>query len=275
MKKILVPVDFTPASRHTAEFAMRLAAVSDKKVQLLHIYKDPIPATVGPEPWTITLNSLRKQKDAQMKEEISFLSQKYHEAVEGDVRSGFKVHSIRTLSKDESIDMIVLGLKAVAGSKSNTITKIIRRIGKPVLVVPEEAQLADLQHIVLAIDFKPLVNGFCFEPLFEIVKAFNASLNVIHVEAKGADSDKSDESARLEIGRMLSKVSYVYDKLENDDTGTAILRYVQIHPADLLVMVARDHPFVWRQFGSHIIDTPLRNSGLPVLILAGDHSLVD
>lgn len=241
-------MNFSNASRHAAEFAVRFAAAVGAEVELLHVYTDAVPATVGPEPWKVTVSGKREEKDGKMLEEIDFLSRRYNTLVKGQVRVGFKGNTIRKILKDEAFDLTIVGLKQGSNITGNTLSRIIRRAHKPVLVIPEDSPLVDLKHIVLALEFSYLSNYACFDPLFEIVQSQNASLDVIHVEGRGADGSEGQVSAKLDIGRMLSKVSYQYVTLENDDTGLAVLQYTQNHPTDLRVMVARHHPFVWRYF---------------------------
>ena len=58
MKKILVPTDFSPASRKAEEYAAALSIILGAEMQLLHVYRELMPATTGPEPWSHTISEL-------------------------------------------------------------------------------------------------------------------------------------------------------------------------------------------------------------------------
>lgn len=265
MKKILVPIDFSPASRHAAEYAALLAKATGAGLELLHVYKDLIPATVGAEPWTITVNELVVKKEARLREEEDFLTGKYGIQVTSNIRNGFKISSIRNFLKQANADLIVAGFKNDHPLTDSTVFRMIRRMPAPVLIIPEEAPLVPFGKIVLAVEFYQLPKDGCLDPLFNIISAFNASLRVLHIEKRGAEIDLNEMEGKLELGRRLGSVSFLYDKVENDETGQGILKFVKDHPTDLLAMIAHHHGFLYQVLRpDHIVAVSYR---LPVPLL--------
>lgn len=269
MKKILVPVNFTPASRNASEYAAQFAKAFGAEISLLHVYKDIIPATVGPEPWTVTVSKREKQSEEYMDKEVDYLNKKYSIHTEGEALVGFKVSSINKTSKEKGVDLIVMGLKNEKQSKTSggTTLKTVRKTNTPVLIIPEGVAFSPVKHIVLATDFNQVTDSSCFETLFGIIKTFDASLRVVHVDKKGADIDPADLPGKLELGRILGKVTWTYDKIENDDVEEGILQFVQNHPTDLLVMIGHQQQIPERYLGP--IHTRSISSGLtlPLLII--------
>jgi nucleotide-binding universal stress UspA family protein len=269
MKKIVAPIDFSPASRNAAEYAALLAKACNGQLHLLHVYKDLMPVTVGPEPWTVTASGLQSQYEAQMDKEIQFLEGKYSVKVSGEVKRGSKSQSIDSISKDMAAELIVLGAKSVSKSKiaGSTSLKVIRKTNIPVLMVPAGVPFSPIKNIVLAVNFNEITAGPCLDPLFQIVRTFDASLRVLHVERRGADLDPADMPGKLQVGRDLSKVSYLYDKIEYNDVDQGILQFVQSHPADMLVMIAQQHNVFEQLFGTIHTRSVSRLIKLPLLIL--------
>lgn len=268
MKKILVHVDFTPASRNASEYAAFLAKSFGGEIQLLHIYKDLIPATVGPEPWSVTVSNTQTKNEALLKKEIDFLTSKYSIEVHGNIRKGLKLNSIKQISREMGADLIVMG-KSNKKNKipDGTILKTIRKSNTPVMIIPEEAVSCQMKNIVLAVDFGHIPDASCFEPLFNIVKTFDASLRVLHVEKKGADINASEMPGKLELGRILGKVSYLYDKIESENVEQGILHFIQNHPTDLLVMVTRQHNILEQLFISEQAQLIIFKIQLPLLVI--------
>lgn len=269
MKKILVPIDFSPASHNASECAAALANVAGAEIHLLHVYKDIIPATVGPEPWTITVSELQKQKEALINKEIIFLKEKYSVKVNGEIKRGFIAKSINKTAKEMAVDLVIIGMKIIQKRKilsSNTL-KATLKTNIPVLIIPEEAAFSPMKNIVLAVDFNEIPDGSCFDPLFRIIKLFDAWLRVLHVEKKGADINASEMPGKLQLGLDLAKVSYSYDKIENNDIDLGIQHFVQNHPTDLLVMVAHHHNIFERLFGSVHTWSICLEAKLPLLVL--------
>jgi nucleotide-binding universal stress UspA family protein len=269
MKKILVPVDFSRASRNASEYAALLAKAVGAEIHLLHVYKDLMPATVGPEPWTVTVSGLQSKNEVQINKEIEFLKKKYSINVNGDAKRGLKTNSIKKVAKEIGADVIVMAMKG--GKKSKILTgtplKAIRKLNTPVLIISENTAFLPVKNVVLAVDFREVNDSSCFDPLIGIVKKFDASLRVLHVEEKGADINAAEMPGKLELGRILGKVSYLYDKIENDDVEQGIQHFVQDHPTDLLVIVAHHHNIFEQIFGSVLTRSISVKIKLPLLIL--------
>jgi nucleotide-binding universal stress UspA family protein len=262
MKKILVPVNFSAVSLNAAEYAAPIAKAFGAEIQLLHVYKDLVPPTIGPEPWTVTVSKTQVQSESQMNKEIEFLTRKYLIKVNGEIRNGPKLDSINKAVEETKAGLMVMGLRSDRKKALHSAT--IKMIGKtdiPVLIVPEGTSFVPFKNIVLAVDFNEITDGSGFEPLFKVIKTFDASLRVIHVEKKGAETDASQMPGKLELGRILGKLSYLYDYIENDDVEQGILDFVQNHPTDLLVMVAH-------QFSGTVYTRSIGlKTSLPLLVL--------
>ena len=77
MKKILVPIDFSPASHNASEYAASLAKAFDAEIYLLHVFTEPVPASEAPMAWMIIGSELQDANDALVNEEINILKKKY------------------------------------------------------------------------------------------------------------------------------------------------------------------------------------------------------
>lgn len=250
MKKILVPTDFTPASRQATLYAIALAKTFGAEIQLLHVYREMLPVTLDAEPWIATARELRAEVDRRLQHEVETLSRKYSIPITGDIQIGYKGDSINEVARESRADLVVMGMKnhqhvPVLG---NTTTKAIRKSDVPILIVPEGTAFRALKNIVLAIDFNEMTGKSSVEPLIGIIKEFGASLKVLHIEKRGSDINASELPEKLQLGVVLSPVDYTYYKVEYDDIEQGILAFVESHPTDLLVMIAHHHTIMERLF---------------------------
>jgi len=142
--------------------------------------------------------------------------------------------------------------KRAEGNKilGSTILKTIRKSTVPVLVIPEKVHFKPLEDITLAIDFEQMVNGSCLDILYSLYKKFDSSLRVLHVEEKAGDLKASEVPEKLKFGFVLSRFTYLYDRVEFNGIDNAIQRFVEHHPTDLLAIVAHHHNLLERSFGS-------------------------
>lgn len=268
MKKLLVPIDLNKGSLAAARYAASLANVLGAELQLLHIYKESIPATMGPDPWSISKSPIHEKKQEKLDLEGQQLSQKYQVKVSSTLLTGTKSDAITKVADESDSDLVVMYLKEdnklIPGS---TVFKVIRKSNKAVLLIKEDCIYKPIRNIVLAVDFNQPVDPAALAPLIEIVKKYDAALRVIHVENKGADYIPYEMGNKLKLGTLLGKLSYIYDKLEDDDIDIGIVNYIESHPADLLVMIEHHHNLMTRLFGTIHTTNMSYISKIPILIL--------
>jgi hypothetical protein len=133
--------------------------------------------------------------------------------------------------------------------------------------VPDKTSFAPIKHVVLASDFDMITNVSCFNPLFKIVQKFDASVQVFHVRKKGVDLSAAELPGKIQLGRAFSKISFLYQDVEDEDVEHGILHFIQSHPSDLLVMVAHHHNIFERIFGTVHTRSISFEAKLPLLVL--------
>lgn len=269
MKKILVPVDFTGASRNASEYAVAMAKAFAAEIYLLHVFMESSPVSETPVTWNVEGNILQEECDLRLAKEKSFLEKKYDITVNGDARVGFKGDSIRDIAKEMEADIIVMGMKKIKKNKllGSTVLTVIRKSETPVIVVPEEVYYKNIKQVVLASDFNEEASTATYNPLLLLLQKYDATLQVLHIQKGNMELTASEMPGKLQLGRVLSKITFWYQEVEAEDTTEAILKFVQNHPADLLVMVAHHHSFFERLFGTSYTRDVSYETTLPLLIL--------
>ncbi|MGC4038603.1 MAG: universal stress protein [Chitinophagaceae bacterium] len=243
MKKIVVAIDFSRASRNASEYTASLAKLFHAELLLVHAYKELMPATMGPEPWSVMISKRTRLIESEMQYEIAFLKKKYGIQVSGEISRGNKQNILKKAAEDTGADMVVIGGKRVTGTSlfSFTIMKSIRKVNRPVLIVPEDFKFGTPKNIVLAVDFTEKPEQRVINFLLEIVHTFDASLRVVNIERRGYTASGAESEAKTDIGIYLAGVSYLYDQVEYKDVSEGIRQFTDTHPTDLLVMIAHSH----------------------------------
>lgn len=274
MKKILVAVDFSEASRAASEYAATLAKAFGAEIYLLHVFLETAPATEAPIAWRLSSADLDQEKDERVKEEIDFLRLRHKVNVTGYARIGYKSNTINELARNLPADLVVVGMKKDAAENifRSTVITTVRKIKTPVLIVPEGIVFSPIKHVVLAEDFNEVRDESCYNLLFDLLDRFDASLEVLHVEKRGAEKSSPDTPGRLQLGKVLSKVSFLYEEVENDDVDNGIQEFVGSHPADLLVMIAHQHTMIERMMEEDFVKEMAYKTRLPLLVLEDKRS---
>jgi universal stress protein A len=145
LKKILVPVDFSDASRHALKYAFRLAEAFSAKLTLLYVFAPP-PLPLLPSADVATHSEiLRKDLARVQKKLIGFSKAGGPGAVapsECTIRAGVPSHEIVEIAKSEDVDLIVIATHGYTGWKhfciGSTAERVVRAAPCPVLVVREK-----------------------------------------------------------------------------------------------------------------------------------------
>lgn len=165
-----------------------------------------------------------------------------------------------------------MGVKGRMKNKNagSTSLKVIRKANIPVLIVPEDIAFSPLKRIVLATNFYEISGDACLNPLFSIIRLFDASLSVLVVDKGAVNMNPAEMPGELMFGHDFSKASYLYDRIVHNGAGQGILQFVQDHPVDLLVMIVLQHSFIEQLFGR--VHTGSINSEIkiPLLILKNE-----
>jgi nucleotide-binding universal stress UspA family protein len=259
MKKILVPIDFSPASRKASEYAAKLAKQLSAEIRLLYVFHEASAVIEGPVDSDAAGADLMDENEILVKKEINFLRENYAVEISGYARIGFKTAKIRDMADEMEADLIVMG----AGE---TTLSTIRKVNIPVLIIPEEASLALVKHIVFAADFNEISNISCFDPLLTLMDKLDAMLQVLHVKRYMKETDIEDPG-KEQLRSVFSKVTFWYEEIEADSVEEGIQDFTASHPAELLVMVARTHNVFERAFGSVHTSSMIYKTKLPLLVL--------
>jgi universal stress protein A len=143
IKKILVPTDFSPASRKSFSYALRFAKGLGSKVTLLHVIEPPATLTMAGVPTTAAFS---EKEMADTKEALRELVEEADAAGVSDakslVRTGVATHEIVEAAKELDCDLIVIATHGYTGWKyfaiGSTAERVARAAPCPVLVVREK-----------------------------------------------------------------------------------------------------------------------------------------
>lgn len=252
MKTILVPTDFSEISRNAARYAMRLAAdVDAKKIVFFNAYQAPPVLTENTIP-AMPIMDLDTMKDISEQGMKMFLEKMQQEAPEGialERRTGFSILSndINDLCKEIGAELIVMGITGTSKIEEvligSTALSVMKLTTVPVIIVPAEAKFTSIKNVMLACDFKNVVETTPVQPLKSILNATQATLHVVHV-AEGEKEISEDQASQQELLQSLLKdydPKFHYENNEHFIDG--INHFVETNNIDLIIAIPRKHKF--------------------------------
>ncbi|HZR78416.1 MAG TPA: universal stress protein [Chthoniobacterales bacterium] len=144
LKRILVPVDFSPLSKKAMLYAARLAQQFSAEINLLHVVEPEIPPAfdgymIAMPPMT---NGSSAARSGQMKALVNATRNAGVARVSATVRCGIASIDIVEAAKEFDVDLIVIATHGYTGWKhfaiGSTAERVVRAAPCPVLVVREK-----------------------------------------------------------------------------------------------------------------------------------------
>jgi nucleotide-binding universal stress UspA family protein len=254
MKTIIIPTDYSVNALNAATYGFALAHQLDAKVLLFHAFH--LPDVNSEIPMNVPrLTDLTAQHIGQLEKIGRKLKEKYPVHIEYAAKLGFFIEELSELVADKPGSLVVMGMRGANILEQKVLgtltTAVLQRAAFPVLIVPADARVKPLQHILLACDYTSLSVDNSLNWLKDIAHTFRAEVQVLHIaqpETVLADGSLAVEGSHLE--RVLQGVNHQFAWLEEESVLEGIEQGIQLHHAELLVMVPRKRSF-WDAITGH------------------------
>jgi nucleotide-binding universal stress UspA family protein len=269
METILLPVDFSPASRNAAVFAAELAKLFHSKLLLFHAYMLPTPISEVPYAM-VTVDNLQKENEQEIRKEAGWIHDNYGLEVEWLVRIGIASDEIKTLTKEREIGLIVMGMKGAGGIDKiigSTTTNVSHKVKTPVLIIPHDAAYTPVKHITYASDFTYKTSTQLFNPLLELARVFGAKTHILFVRQGHGGNTEQELTGKKSSEIIFEGFDHEYITIEEPSVNQGISKYIQQYSSELLVMVAHKHTFLERVFSKNHTTVMAYETHVPLLIL--------
>lgn len=289
LRRILVPVDLSPASEGALVFACHMAHLFDANVEVVYAM-DSLFEGASPSP-TGFLSGYRKT----MQNEVNAFVQKatkdsnvvyrgmtnatqeaknYEPGAEPpwlqtDIVFGFPEEVLFELSK--KADLIVMGTtgrgdltRKIFGSVSISVSKSAEC---PVLLVPPQAVYTGFRNILYASNFDSL-DPLTVKQTVAFARRFKGQLHFVHVGQpgeKGVDLEKK----LFEINYVYADpdMPFIFTKIVGDNVVECLHEYAFEHRIDLFVFVTHQRSF-WGDLLHHSISKDmLLHTNTPLLVI--------
>src|SRR5215469_4409694 len=143
LKKILVPIDFSPMSKAAFQCAVRFAERFGCKIILLHVI-EPETAIAG-TPLAVDVFAQPEEDMRAAKAELACLaasSRKNHTSFKSVVRIGHAPNEITKAAKELDVDLIMIGTQGYTSWRNlcigSTAERVVRVAPCPVFVLREK-----------------------------------------------------------------------------------------------------------------------------------------
>ncbi len=240
MKRLLVPVDFSPLSRHAFDLALRLAESLSGEVVLLHAVQTPQAMAANEEEADRWLAS-EQERSGQALEDF-LLDGRTQTAVPVSfcMVEDFPEDGVASWAKRKEVDLIVMGTSGPhalkSGASGSHTLSTLDASGKPVLLLPDGGQGPLPRTLVYAVDFvdhDPVV----LHTLQALVFALDARLHVLHVREHAVFEDPVEYRNYQEtFHELLDDERCAFDLIRGTDVEAKLRQYMDRYPDAWLVL---------------------------------------
>jgi nucleotide-binding universal stress UspA family protein len=260
LKKLLVPVDFTPLSEKVIEQAALLSQKSGADLILLHIAeKQGELAAIG----------------LKMREIAIETAAKFKINCEGKVRTGSIYKDILAEVEEDGYSLVVIGTHGVKGLKQkllgSDILKVITKIPVPVLVVQSTSQnRTEFNKIIL-----PVATHQAYENILKAVvmigKLFDPEVHIYSIERPGYEWPEMLKKNLDKTILIFDEHGIKYRRINEKQTVLSIgfafqtMQYARKTGADMIAMMSVSSE-EYHYFAQQDKENLLTNeTGIPVL----------
>ena len=277
MKNILIPTDFSKNSCNAIEYALEFFKNYQCNFYLLHV--NTINTLMVSETSYMPTQEVIDEafvKPAMTKLKALLTRLTSHSKNENHsfftlTDNGYFIDSIRKQVSEKKIDIIVMGTKGASGLKkliigSNT-GDVITRVHCTTLVVPENAKYITPKEIAFPTDFSTLYSTGLLKPILEILDQYQASLNILHINKKGATLNLDQQINKGYLEDYFINSNSTFYNLTNNHIESAIQSFVENHNINLITMVAKNLNYFQRILFHPTVQEISYHTDIPFLVL--------
>ncbi len=287
VRRILVPVDFSPLSVNAAHYALELARTLKADIRLLHVWF----SNAG-EPFALNevyayqvnfegiLQELEEDANKRCEALCADLKKRIKDEkirgvdVEYDLVRGATVDSILMIADEYQPGLLVMGTRGRNRESKNllgsTTARILENCKAPVLAVPADYHSENFKqpkHILYATNFESS-DFTALHRLIAFVRPFEVKIYCVHVNLKG--NLAMDTMRMREMREHFNKEYGEYDiecgLIESEDVLQGIEEFIREKNIDVIAIGARKRNLLSQLFKSSLTRKILFRTEIPLFV---------
>lgn len=281
MKKIIVPTDFSFASKDAYLFALAIAEKLKVAVEVVHIYsgsfntRRPYTVKAGMGRYESLMDDLKTF--IQIEDKTSDILVEPKVAVNYKAIGGGTQKNLMQLSSEPDTLMLVMGMTGASVSNERIFGSVSREISQkancPVLLIPKDTDFKGFKNVLFASDYDSVEAQFLRQAV-EFSKPFKAMMHFIHVQ------EENDWDLNIELEDRLfnylfaeGNPTYAFNMATIDakTVTQGLNQYIEENEIDLAIMVAHKRNLWERIMHRSVTKKMAINTQVPILVYHKDY----
>ena len=282
MEKILVPVDFSPHTVISCEYAREIAAASGAEIILFHSFFEQIYFSdggfaTGFESGIMLTDELILDFYKQKERQLDDLKDKLLNSRGGASKGPLKVSGIIETGDPQvqilhavdklAPDLVIMG-SAGLGKKGFLAGSVCKRVmdhtETPVLAIPDIKAFKGLQNILYVTDIEP-GDAAVLKRLYDMFRDFHSWIYCLHLNVNGKDRDSQEQMKALSEEESLEEGKYNFHVINCKDPRTSLMDYITVNDIHLIAFIPHKKNFFSIFTRQDLTKEDLFLTGLPIL----------
>lgn len=262
MIRILVPVDFSKASKNALLYAVELFKNSPLSLTVLHIYGAKSSAFIMKNVDDVFERSAHEN----MEEFLGGIEKDYPDVVFSiEITKNYAIDAIAEMGDSGRYDYVIMGTKGTSGLKEvfmgSVAGGVVSKTKAPVIVVPKRYEFKSLDQVILAVGDDRFSEVEVIAPLRKLLAAHDSKLNLLHI---AINEPPQIDDALAAIDDLNPAVTYVFG---TGDTTSDLHDFMQTDDSDMLCLIRTKKEFFERLLNESVTLKSTFNCKVPLLIL--------
>jgi nucleotide-binding universal stress UspA family protein len=276
IKKILIPIDFSPASLNSLNYAVMMAKRTNAEIMLLHVLENSYVSADPFFPIVAYTEIYESELGKAINEKLLNIAEKIKSQGLSNVSiltvSGRAHKEIIRVRREASADIIIMGTHGVSGFRefvvgSNTY-RVVSDALCPVLSIQKENHSDGFKNILVPFSDKPHSREKVMYAI-KLAEIYGSNLNVLGVDSTGTDSHtkkimlEADQVKRIAEKHNLKcaakTITAAYD-------ASNVLEYAKEINADLILAMGDSTPQnLAEYFTGNFSQQIINHSSIPII----------
>lgn len=276
MTKILFPTDFSDASTNAFIYALKLAENLDAEIITLHIYEPPklgysaVPGALNEIYDLVELDNFENYKDqVPYLRHIAEQNNLQHIKMRNVLDRGSLIRKILKISKEESIDYIVMGTKGATSLKETFLgtatTRVMDESKTIVFAIPEKCEFQQIDKILFLTRYKSK-DLSVLRRVQQFAKIFNAHIDCLYVNPGHQEHLNKLDQEWLQLSNQNNMTLH---EIKNSDIEGIILEFIALNEINLITMHVRHESFFNKLFQVSLSKKLAFHVKIPILAIPG------
>jgi nucleotide-binding universal stress UspA family protein len=285
IKKILVPVDFSPYSMNAACYAAHVAMQKGAEITLVHVYFNPVTNPVSydhfysfPANVAETINEIVENAGELMKEFMGKLNDYMVNneispvQIKSELIGGIAEEAILDFAEVGQYDLMIVGIRGKETMENwfgSFIGEIVNKATIPVLAIPGQTSYKKsmFKRLMYATNFDKS-DGMAIRQLIKIAMPLETHISVVHIDDTADNPFINYDLAHFKekyVGNI-EQVLMDFDLIVNKSRARGIENYIIDHKIDIISVTSHKRNIITSLFKPSLTKELLFRLEIPMLI---------